>query len=308
MIMKTALILLCLTLTVLTNSFTFGQAPAIPAQLGPHSWTATVKVAGEDGNPIVGANVSVQYTVPTEPDSGDKTYGEVKGKTDTNGMFSASHTDNSWGLGVVVEKTGYYNTQMGHQFYFDEKNRHPAFTLLLKKIGKPIPLYAKQITSLKVPEFNKAIGYDLVIGDWVGPYGNGVNADLFFTEKHIDPQSGYILSVSFPKPGDGIQEFTVPNAEKGSGFRSAHEAPIDGYQRELSQTVATNPNRNFYFRVRTKLDENGNVVSARYGKIYGDLAQFTYYFNPTLNDQNVEFNPKQNLLSGLQPLDEVSAP
>jgi hypothetical protein len=72
--------------------------------------------------------------------------------------------------------------------------------------------------------------------------------------------------------------------------------------------VATNPNRNFYFRVRTKLDENGNVVSARYGKIYGDLAQFTYYFNPTLNDQNVEFNPKQNLLSGLQPLDEVSAP
>jgi len=106
--------------------------------------------------------------------------------------------------------------------------------------------------------------------------------------------------MSFPKPGDGIQEFTVPAVEKGSGLRSAHEAPVDGYQPEVVQTEMTNPNRNFYFRVRTKLDENGNVVSARYGKIYGDLAQFTYYFNPTLNDRNVEFDPKQNLLGGEQ--------
>jgi hypothetical protein len=30
----------------------------------------------------------------------------------------------------------------------------------------------------------------------------------------------------------------------------------------------------------------------------GDLAQFTYYFNPTINDRSVEFDPKQNLLSG----------
>ena len=172
-IMKNVLILLCLTLTVLINSCAFGQAPALPAQFGPHQWTATVKVIGEDGNPIVGANVSVQYTVPTEPNSGDQTYGEVKGMTDTNGMFSASHTDSSWGLGVVAEKSGYYTTHIGHQFYFDEKNRHPTFTLLLKKIGKPIAMYAKQIDSLTFPEFNKAIGYDLMVGDWVAPYGKG---------------------------------------------------------------------------------------------------------------------------------------
>ena len=65
---------------------------------------------------------------------------------------------------------------------------------------------------------------------------------------------------------------------------------------------------NFYFRVRTKLDESGNVVSARYGKIYGDLAQFTYYFNPTPNDRNVEFDLKQNLMTNLKPNEGVSQP
>jgi len=69
-----------------------------------------------------------------------------------------------------------------------------------------------------------------------------------------------------------------------------------------------NPNRIYYFRVRTKMDENGNVVSAHYGKIYGDFMQFRYYFNPTPNDRNIEYDPKQNLLGGLQSFEQVTAP
>jgi hypothetical protein len=70
----------------------------------------------------------------------------------------------------------------------------------------------------------------------------------------------------------------------------------------------TDPNRNFYFRVRTALDHQGNVVSAQYGKIYGDLAQFRYYLNPTPNDRNIEFDPKQNLVGGLQSFERVTSP
>ena len=137
--------------------------------------------------------------------------------------------------------------------------------------------------------------------------------DLFFTDKHTDPKTGYILTVSFPTPGDGIQEFDAPvfvqEAEKGiSDLKSSHEAPANGYQSEVSQAEMTNPNRNFYFRVRTKSDENGNVVSTRYGKIYGDLAQFTYYLNPTPNSRNIEFDPKQDLLGGLKSSEQVTAP
>jgi hypothetical protein len=60
--------------------------------------------------------------------------------------------------------------------------------------------------------------------------------------------------------------------------------------------------------VRTVKDHAGNIVSARYGKIYGDFMQFSYYLNPTPNDRNIEFDPKQNLLGGLKSFERVSAP
>jgi len=298
--MKTVIYLI---LSILTASCAIAQTNA-----DEHEWKATLKVVDENGSPVAKASVKVGYYIKN-------TSVDIEGMTDTNGIFVADRTTSTfnyveYALAFVIDKEGYYGTRSKCDLGlpYDASKWNPTITLLLKKVGKPIPMYAKRINSLRVPEFNKAIGYDLMIGDWVGPYGKGVNADLFITEKHTDPQSGYILSVSFPKPGDGIQEFTVPDADKGSGLRSAHEAPADGYQREVSQTETTNPNRNLYFRVRTKLDENGNVVSARYGKIYGDLAQFTYYFNPTPNDLNIEFDPKQNLLGGIQSFEQVTSP
>jgi hypothetical protein len=273
-----------------------------------HEWRATAKVVDEDGAPVAKATVKVGYYT-------NNTSVDIEGTTDRNGILVTTHTTSTfnyieYALSFGIEKNGYYGTRSKCDLGlpYDLAKWNPTVTLLLKKVGKPIAMYAKQVTSLKVPEFNKTIGYDLMIGDWVGIYGKGINADLFFTEKHTDPKSGYILSVSFPKPSDGIQEFSVPDAEKGSGLRSSHEAPADGYLPEVAQTTMTNPNRNFYFRVRTKLDDSGNVVSCHYGKIYGDLAQFTYYFNPTINDRNVEFDPKQNLLGGLQSFERVSAP
>ena len=56
------------------------------------------------------------------------------------------------------------------------------------------------------------------------------------------------------------------------------------------------------------MDYSGNIVSAHYGKIYGDFMTFKYYLNPTPKSRNVEFDPKQNLLGGLQSFEQVSAP
>jgi len=61
--------------------------------------------------------------------------------------------------------------------------------------------------------------------------------------------------------------------------------------------------------VRTVLDEKGNILSALYGKIHGDITVsgtlretskiiFTYYLNPTPNDRNIEFDPNKNLFGG----------
>jgi hypothetical protein len=124
--------------------------------------------------------------------------------------------------------------------------------------------------------------------------------------------------VSFPNQNDGIQEFTTTPMDKASALCSSQEVPADSYQPEWVQTdnrktghpIATNRdiNRNYYFRVRTVLYEQGNVKSALYGKIYGDFMHFSYYLNPTPNSRNVEFDPKRNLMKNLKPQEGVEAP
>jgi hypothetical protein len=102
-------------------------------------------------------------------------------------------------------------------------------------------------------------------------------------------------------------------------LRSPHEAPTNEYQTEVVKIMSrhpgqgskddmNDPNRNYVFRVRTVLDKQGNIVSTHYGKIYGDFMQFSYYLNPSPNSRNIEFDPKHNLIGGLQPLEEVSQP
>jgi hypothetical protein len=275
------------------------------------AWNATIKVIDEAGQPVTGADAEMWWYV-NAPDN-TTTFDKTDGLTDANGLFKTSHEANgSIDLGFQTSKAEYYSTKIGYELA-QLKDSDPAkwnhsVTLMLKKIGKPIAMYAKQIDSLTFPEFNKAIGYDLVVGDWVGPYGKGINADFLFAENHPDAKSGYTFTVSFPHPGDGIQGFTRDWSFGVSGLLSSHEAPVDGYQPKYEQTQMPNPDRIYYFRVQTKLDENGNIVSARYGKIYGDFMQFKYYLNPTINDRNVEFDPKQNLLGGLQSFERVTAP
>lgn len=306
--MKNTLMVLCFCLSILAERQALAQAGSIPRWFGPHQWTANVKVIGEDGDPIRGADVSVQYSVLATVGASQPTFGEIKGLTDTNGAFATSHADSSWDLGVSVEKSGFYTTHIGYQFYDDDKRRHPAFTLMLKKIGKPIPMYAKSITYIDFPAFNQPIGYDLTVGDWIAPYGKGLRADFLFTENHADAKSGYTITVSFPNQGDGIQEFTRDSKLGVSSLVSLNEAPVDGYQPKYEKTQMSNPDRIYYFRVQTKLDDNGNIVSAHYGKIYGDFMQFKYYLNPTPNDRNIEFDPKQNLIGGLRSFEQVRDP
>lgn len=306
------------TLTSLILAFAVSGCVFAQPEITGAKWNATLKVISKNNQPVPNAQVSVGYKRARKLGESEAEYrlnpAHLEGQTDANGIFSATHTDTSWSIRIDIKKAGYYSSTITHRLFMPgqvsksevEASRNAKIIVILKKIIKPIPMYAKRIIGLKVPEFNKAIGYDLVVGDWVGPYGKGINTDLFFSETHTN--AGYIISISFPKPGDGIQEFTVPDAGNGGGLRSAHEAPVDGYQREASQMEVTNPNRNFYFRVRTKLDENGNIVSTRYGKIYGDLAQFSYYLNPTPNDRNVEFDPTQNLIQGLKPIEGVKQP
>jgi hypothetical protein len=273
-------------------------------------WNATVKVVDESGQPVPGADVTIGYYVP--PSEGESVgLASKKGFTDTNGVFSASERSTTTDLFIGAGKQGYYRAHLDYELglwlQYDPVKWSPSVTLLLKRIRDPIPMYAQSV-NLGMPVFGDAAGFDLVTGDWITPHGKGTRTDIIFTayrDKRSDYDSDYRLVVSFPNQGDGIQEFVLSALEKTSSLRSPHEAPADGYQPEWVQTSIRRPgqaiqtnrdeNRNYFFRVRTVLDENGEVKSAHYGKIYGDFLHFRYYLNSTPNDRNVEFDPKRNL-------------
>jgi hypothetical protein len=77
-------------------------------------------------------------------------------------------------------------------------------------------------------------------------------------------------------------------------------------------------NSNYFFRVRTKLDQKGRPISGLYGKIDGDIRLdainsqtciliLKYYLNPTPNDRNLE-SVKRNLFTDLTNEERVTDP
>ena len=307
--------LIFLSLIMLAANLIFAQTTA-----DEHKWTATVKVVDENGTPVPRATVKVGYYT-------NNTSVDIEGLTDTNGIIVTDHTTSTFNyveytLSFGVEKEGYYGTRSKCDLGlpYDASKWNPTVTLVLKQIGKPVAMYARWVNE-NPPTLGQPIGYDLMMGDWVCDGHKGISTDIVF-QKWAYRKSGadyeYKVKVTFPKNGDGLQTYTIPDLEKGSGLRSPHEAPLDGYQPELNKERSAHPdqpakndddpNRIYLFRVRTVLDNEGKVVSAHYGKIYGDFMQFRYYLNPTPNDRNVEFDPKQNLIHDLQPLEQVSAP
>jgi hypothetical protein len=185
----------------------------------------------------------------------------------------------------------------------------------------------------RMPETNKPIGFDLVKSDWVAPYGKGATADLVFELARrltsVEEPFEATLKVTFSNEGDGIQSvFAAPFV--GSDLKLPRFAPEHGYEPVLVRRTAraatdkpietsTREDQNYFFRVRTVLDENKRIKSALYGKIDGDIRfdvingnpgylLFTYYLNPTASDRNMEFDPKRNLFTNLKSTEQVTAP
>lgn len=194
-----------------------------------------------------------------------------------------------------------------------------------------------------IPVIDEWVGYDFEYNDWVAPHGKGLVADIevFLSEvKPTEEDEIEELKIRFPYPLAGAY---VMKKDLNCDFKSVYHAnPDTTYQQEIRWYKAykmmddinphawTEEERYFkvnrmvkynllskddylIFRTRTKVDENGNLIEARYGKIYGPI-EFrldttdtrpsyrkrvelrNYYFNPTINDTNLEYDSKRNLL------------
>lgn len=115
------------------------------------------------------------------------------------------------------------------------------------------------------------------------------------------------LQLAFPHPQAGIvrSEKFWPYAR----LKMPHLAPSTGYLPELKAAYETGmPSEEgeneigYYLRTRVTTDKDGKITEAHYAKILGRLGFsqgvliFHYYFNPTPNDRNLEFDPSRNLL------------
>ncbi|HSS96030.1 MAG TPA: hypothetical protein VLK33_03330 [Terriglobales bacterium] len=295
----------------------------------------TVKVADVTGIPVQEATVRMTFHNPTwDP----KEWGTGRGSkivtASTNTLGQCVLSDNCDGeLGGGVAKENFYRGWW-IPYHFDTvaDNKwqpwNPTVQVVLKKIINPIPMYARH-AHVDLPVLDQPAGFDLAEGDWVSPNGRGKTADLVFKlTKRVESfkSFGAELLITFSNPGDGIQFMPT---EKGSDLRSPYSAPNSAFTPSLSLQQGNSKERgryglrdtahDFFFRVRTVMGTDRQVVSALFGKIYGAIEyfpvshktaklRFTYYLNPTPNDRNIEFDPKRNLFTNLNNDERVTQP
>ena len=270
-----------------------------------------ITVLDEAGNAIKEAKVRFIYARARDLDVKEK-------QTNQRGFTEDSDVIN-FHLALRVNKEGYYESSYSRSNNGThlEKNQDHDVTVNLRKIIEPIPLYAKNWRLIS-PVLDKEVGYDFKVGDWVKPFGKGEKNDIFFKVNYSSRSSvdyDYKLEVSFPNEVDGIQEF---RGDVNSKLKSPHQAPSKGYQPKWEQKMQRRPGesrkgnrdplRNYWLRVRSKVDDQGKLVSAHYVKIYGDFPDIKYYYNPTPNDRNLEFDPANNLFKNLSWEEEVREP
>lgn len=287
----------------------------------------TIRVTDSTGKPVEHAQLSLALFPSDSYANADVR----EGQTDTNGCIAIEGTTVG-DMTYTVTKNHYYKTTEKYLFYRRGENCvqdgrwqpwNPTNTVVLKEHRNPVAMYAKEV-DVRIPVRDQAIGFDLEKGDWVAPHGQGATADLVFkyTATYEGPQTfSKRIELTFSHPRDGVQAFAL---DRTSDFMTLYTAPEEGYAPTLVDDQARTRTKilksseiakgqYLVFRVRSVTNQEGRIVSANYGKIYSpnlldplieygrmgdaDRLMFTYYFNPTANDRNIEFDPSRNLLA-----------
>lgn len=287
--------------------------------------TVVVTVRDEAGALVAGATVQSGWGV-TAPGGFGFDFTHRIGITGVDGTCTLP-LGGSVEAGVGAGKDGYYGGGVELKNLLTNPVlalNHPAVTINLLKKLNPVPMYVRSAQWNKIPILKQFVGFDLMKGDWVSPYGAGLVSDFIISsDREVRGESDYDASfiLTFSNPQDGIQAYDVPRGSATSSLRLPRKAPESGYLTKIERSTSRRPDSsknkiyswredaNYIFRVRSVTNEKGEIVSAFYGKIHGDIEyspstsqdkpaiRFFYYLNPD-GTNSLEWNG-QNLFGEL---------
>lgn len=272
-------------------------------------------VVDSNGNPVPQAKLRGGMQ------TGDRLndFSSIKGTTNTNGDYVISGKCTRR-LRCGIRKRGYYPSEFSISYPIKETVPHIADgkwlpfgekrTVVLKEIRNPGELCAfpDSLRSCRIPEFDKWIGFDFEYADWAYPYGKGRNSDVllkFSSQERSMHDYRYVMDVSFTNnPYAGAY---LLKEDRSSKLTTEYEANSNAtYRTSFSFVSEQSPGQPRYwdfldgdsylvFRTRTRVDEQGHLTGAHYGKILGRWMSDTEFmilsdgcFNPIENDTNIE--------------------
>ncbi|MBQ6007346.1 MAG: hypothetical protein IJL17_02325 [Kiritimatiellae bacterium] len=214
-----------------------------------------------------------------------------------------------------------------------------VYTTLLQRIEHPIPLYAHGV-SLKgrngITGFdgtNIVLRYDFIDDDWLPPHGNGKHVDMTITTRlemgkslniwksHKTTLYDFISTIKFHGKGNGLIEQSISGHNCGIRIRTAPESDYMPsktmrFGRRKKNTsgpviypeyyTESDDDHCYCFRIRSRYNDEGKLVEAYYGKIYGDFklggyydvglreVDFKFYLNLRSLDRNLEWDTNNN--------------
>ena len=273
------------------------------------------RIVDQDGNPVEGARVYGAFW----PTVGGNEYVLVDGFSNANGEYVAQGITKDR-LHYRITKNGYYKS-VGDIKYHQTKSV-PAVvngqwqpfgttrTVILKRIKKPVEMHCRDgLKNFKIPTYDQWMGFDFERYAFVAPFGDGVASDVLlkFTLKRPSKRDCHVtMDVSFtnnPYAGayrlakDGFSEMkTVYEANAERNYVKTFSFSYDQANGRSPVQKSLSESEYLVFRTRTQVDEKGNLVSARYGKICGQwhfvgprgMSIDQFAFNPTPNDTNLE--------------------
>ena len=243
------------------------------------------------------------------------------GETGREGVFEAKGKTNCGeAVFLLGGNSGFYDTPRIRVPFDSRDGRpptlsrwwkpdNPVIAIALQRVERPIPLLVKRVewrnweSGLRgLQGTNAVMRFDMLMGDWLPPYGHGERPDLEIASeiritgkerryRHSTRSMGDVvfydlvqtvcpadaadcLSESHPSPSSGIMIRT--GDDSGVGGRAVR---LIGKRKRIERTgnweceytKDYDPDRCYTFRIRTRRDGDGNLVEAYYGKVYGDF-------------------------------------